>query len=175
MMLTQYARRYWCVHGASFLPTERSAPIPPRKLLDKVDQDIIATLRRNARQSNTEIARKLGISEASVRRRIARLVSEDVVLLTAMPNPQKMGYNAVAFIGMDVPLNQLDVVAEELASRPEIQFVSTTTGRYDIFIWAMFKSASDLHDFLRNDLARIPGIAQTETFINLEIKKRFLG
>jgi Lrp/AsnC family transcriptional regulator for asnA, asnC and gidA len=154
---------------------ERSPPIPAHKLLDKVDFDIIATLRRNARQSNTEIARQLGISEASVRRRIGRLVAEDVVQLTAIPNPQKMGYNAVAFIAMDVPLNQLDAVTEQLAARPEVQFVSTTTGRYDIFIWAMFKSAGDLHNFLRNDLAKIEGIAQTETFINLEIKKRFLG
>jgi Lrp/AsnC family transcriptional regulator for asnA, asnC and gidA len=144
-------------------------------LLDKVDQDIIATLRQNARQSNTEIARKLGISEASVRRRIGRLVSEGVVHLTAIPNPQKMGYNAVAFIGMDVPLGQMDAVATELATRPEVQFVSTTTGRYDIFIWALFKSAGDLHNFLRNDLANIKGITQTETFINLDIKKRFLG
>jgi len=97
------------------------------------------------------------------------------VQLTAIPNPQKMGYNAVAFIAMDVPLNQLDAVTEQLAARPEVQFVSTTTGRYDIFIWAMFKTAGDLHNFLRNDLANIQGIAQTETFINLEIKKRFLA
>lgn len=95
--------------------------------------------------------------------------------LTAILNPQKMGYNAVAFIAMDVPLNRLDAVTEQLSARPEVQFVSTTTGRYDIFIWAMFKSAGDLHNFLRNDLAKIEGIAQTETFINLEIKKCLLG
>ena len=110
-----------------------------------------------------------------MRRRIARLVSEDIIQLTAIPNPQRMGYNAVAFIGMDVPLAQMDTVVAALAARPEVQFVSTTTGRYDVFIWAMFKSATDLHNFLRNELARIPGIAQTETFINLDIRKRYLA
>lgn len=86
-----------------------------------------------------------------------------------------MGYNTVALIGLNVALSQMESAAKRLAARPEVQFLATTTGRYDMFAWATFRSVGELHDFLRRDLERIPGITQSETFINLEIRRRFLG
>ena len=47
--------------------------------LDTIDRKIIRILQRDGRTPNVEIARQAGISEATVRKRLERLVSEGVI------------------------------------------------------------------------------------------------
>ena len=53
----------------------------------------------------------------------------------------------------------------------EAQVVIVTTGHYDVFIWAGFQSAQDLHGFVNDKLAAVDGVLRSESFINLSIKK----
>jgi DNA-binding Lrp family transcriptional regulator len=53
----------------------------------------------------------------------------------------------------------------------EVNYVATTTGAYDIFLWVGVKSAEELGQFLRQKLGPIEGIQHSETFVNLFIKK----
>jgi len=45
-----------------------------------------ATSKMDGRTSNSELARELRVSEGTVRRRLWRLVQEDVIRITAVPN-----------------------------------------------------------------------------------------
>ena len=63
------------------------------------------------------------------------------------------------------------VLQIKLAKLNEIEWVSITTGSFDMFVWVTVQSAEQLGFFLRNEVATIPGVRKTETFMNLFKKK----
>ena len=82
--------------------------------MDELDQRIISLLQVDGRVSNAEIARKLGVVERTIRRRVSRLVQDDVIKVTAVPNIEKMGYSTTAMVGIETRPSRADEVAEAL-------------------------------------------------------------
>ena len=143
--------------------------------MDELDQRIIGLLQVDGRLSNASIARRLGVSEGTIRRRVSRLIQEDVISIAAVPNIEKLGYTTSAFIGLQVRPGKADDVADALAGLAEVHYVSVTTGSYDVFLWVGLESAERLGELLHTSIAAIDGVQRTETFINLGIKKRTYG
>ena len=143
--------------------------------MDELDHKIIALLQMDGRASNAKIAREVGVSEGTVRRRLRRLTKDDVVHIVAVPNLEKLGYATTALVGLQTGPGMSDTVAESLASLPESHYVAVTTGSYDVFVWAGLESAESLGYFLRSKVGVIEGVQRTETFVNLSLKKRTAG
>ncbi|KAA1279098.1 MAG: Lrp/AsnC family transcriptional regulator [SAR202 cluster bacterium] len=143
--------------------------------MDELDHKIIALLQMDGRASNAKIAREVGVSEGTVRRRLRRLTKDDVVHIVAVPNLEKLGYATTALVGLQTGPGMSDTVAESLASLPESHYVAVTTGSYDVFVWAGLESAESLGNFLRTKVGVIEGVQRTETFVNLSLKKRTAG
>jgi Lrp/AsnC family transcriptional regulator for asnA, asnC and gidA len=143
--------------------------------MDELDHRIIALLQMDGRASNAKIAREVGVSEGTVRRRLRRLTKDDVVHIVAVPNLEKLGYATTALVGLQTGPGMSDTVAESLASLPESHYVAVTTGSYDVFVWAGLESAESLGNFLRTKVGVIEGVQRTETFVNLSLKKRTAG
>ena len=143
--------------------------------MDELDQRIIGLLQIDGRIPNAEIARKLGVSEGTIRRRVGRLLQEDVIRVTVVPNIEKMGYGATALVGIQTRPGRADYVAESLARLEEVHYAAVTTGAFDVFLWIGLESAQRLGDFLHTKVAAVEGVQRTETFINLGIKKRTYG
>ena len=143
--------------------------------MDGVDLKVICLLQMDGRASNANIARELGVSEGTVRRRIRRLIHEDVIKITALPSLEKLGYATTALIGQKTQPGKADDVAETLPAFDEVHYVDVTTGAYDVFLWVALGSAESLGTFLYNKIAAIEGMQRTETFVNLAIKKRTYG
>ena len=143
--------------------------------MDELDRKIIALLQLDGRASNAKIAREVGVSEGTVRRRLRRLVQDDVVNVIAVPNLEKLGYGTTALIGLQTGPGRSDAVAEEIANMEESHYVAVTTGTYDVFVWAGLESAESLGDFLRTKVGKLEGVQRTETFVNLSMKKRTSG
>ena len=55
--------------------------------VDELDRRIIACLQVSGRQTNTQIAGELGVGESTVRKRIDRLLANEVIKITAVANP----------------------------------------------------------------------------------------
>jgi Lrp/AsnC family transcriptional regulator for asnA, asnC and gidA len=140
--------------------------------MDELDARIIAMLQEDGRASNAGIARSVGVSEGTVRRRLKRLIDEEYIHVVAMLNPGKMGYASEALIGVQVDPDKIDQVADELADLEEVSWVAVTTGSYDIFAWATLQSAETLGVFLRTKIGTVQGVRRTETFVNLSVRKR---
>ena len=143
--------------------------------MDELDRKIIALLQLDGRASNAKIAREVGVSEGTVRRRLRRLVQDDVVNVIAVPNLEKLGYGTTALIGLQTGPGRSDAVAEAIAKMEETHYVAVTTGTYDVFVWAGLESAESLGDFLRTKVGKLEGVQRTETFVNLSMKKRTSG
>src|SRR5512132_555781 len=100
--------------------------------VDEVDREIIRLLQRDGRTSNTDIARALDVTETTIRKRIARLIDEELVNVVAVPTPRAVGMTLSAIIGISVQLPSLQAVSERLVAYPEVRYVGVATGRYDI-------------------------------------------
>ena len=143
--------------------------------MDELDRKIIEILQLDGRASNARIAREVGVSEGTVRRRLRRLIQDNVVKIIAVPNLDKMGYSTAALIGLQTAPGQLDAVADHLAEMKQVHYVAITTGAFDVFAWVGMTSTEDLGVFLRSQVGTITGVTRTETFVNLSIKKRTYG
>ena len=144
-------------------------------IMDELDHRLIAELAQEARRSSAELARKLNVSETTIRRRIQHLEESGVIAFSAILNPAKLGYTIIAIIALEVDLGRIDEISESLASCPNVRYVSLCTGNHDIFIGTWFKSSSELTQFVKDYLARVPGIRKSETFIILDVKKDEVG
>lgn len=143
--------------------------------MDALDLRLIALVQMDGRASNAKIARELGVSEGTIRRRVARLIQEGVIRFTAVPNIEKMGYRTTALVGVQTRPGKADDVAEALARLEEVHYAAVTTGAFDVFLWVGLESAQRLGDFLHIKVGPVEGVQRTETFVNLAIRKRTYG
>ena len=143
--------------------------------LDELDKSVIGILQIDGRESNAKIARQLGVSEGTIRRRLKRLIDDRTIQVTALPEPSKLGLNTEAIIGLQVDPGKLEEVASELGGVPQTLSVSVTTGAFDIFAWVAVKTQEELHSFLLGVVGKIAGVRRSETFVSLGVNKRWFA
>ena len=143
--------------------------------MDELDRKIIQILQENGRASNARIARDVGVSEGTVRRRLQALLQEGIIKVVALPDPEVLGYNTEALVGIQVDPDKIDEVARQLAGLRESSWVSVTTGSFDIFSWVTLPSSEDLGNFLKSEVGTISGVRRTETLVSLMVRKRNYG
>ena len=144
---------------------------PPDDILDEIDRRVIKILQVDGRRPNTEIARELKVSETTIRKRVAQLVSRGLINIVAVPTPRAAGMNLSAIIGISVTLPKLKEISEELKSLREVRYVGLSTGRYDIIVEAFFFDQQHFLDFISSRLSRMDGITSLETSMILDIVK----
>lgn len=140
--------------------------------MDSIDRQIIAALNEDGRAANAKIAKKVKVSEGTVRRRLKKLTSDKTINIVTVQDPQKMGYQSEVLIGMQVEPDMLEEVASRMAEFKYTTLVSITTGTYDVFAWATLPNAESLGEFIRDHVGKTPGVQRTETFVSLGVRKR---
>lgn len=139
--------------------------------LDDCDLQIVRLLQENGRRSNSAIARGIGVSEPTVRKRIDRLIQDRIIKVAAVFDPRRTGYSTNALIGIRTHVGRVQEVGERLAQFNDVVYVGYITGRYDLLIEVMLKDDDQVFDFLTRRLRDYPGIATTETFHVLRTAK----
>lgn len=140
--------------------------------MDSLDFRIIELLQEDGRRSNTDIARRLNVSEATVRKRIDNLITNGTIQIVAWADPMKIGFPVWADIQIQAELGRVDEIAKKLASFPEIYFAGLLTGAFDVAASAFFRSHEHLYEFLTRRLGSVPGIHRTVTSTFLKVVKR---
>ena len=136
-----------------------------------IDEQLIKLMGSNARQSSNKLAKQLAVSPATVRRRLNKLIDNNILRIVGIINPVKAGFPIQAILALDVAQENVNSVLEALASQPQIAWISSTTGRYDVIVWAQFRSTEHLSSFLGNELASMEGVRNCETFVALRVAK----
>ncbi len=139
--------------------------------IDKLDRELILDLQKNGRRSYMDLAKMLTVSEGTVRARFKKLVDKGIIKITAMPELDKLGYNFMGIVGLQVRLADLREVADQLTKNPNVCYLANVTGRYEFIAIVVTKSAEEFADFMENVLSAIPSILRTETFVSLHIYK----
>jgi len=139
--------------------------------LDETDRAIISRLQYDGRVPFTDIAAEIGISEGTVRRRVKQLIEGGVLQVVGIVEPQFLGWNAAAMIGVAVQAGQVDAVAHEIAQFPEVSYLFMASGGFDLFIEVYCKDMDHFVSFLNQKLQQVPGVHRTETFMILKMYK----
>jgi Lrp/AsnC family transcriptional regulator for asnA, asnC and gidA len=134
-----------------------------RFVIDSVDRQIVRELQHDGRTPNVEIARTLGLSEATVRRRLGRLLEAGAIHIQAVPDAAKTGYTTIAFMTLSVDLARAGQIAAEIAQMPEVRTIHLTTGGSELLVQAWFRSNDELLRFMTERIGSIPGITRAAT------------
>jgi Lrp/AsnC family transcriptional regulator, regulator for asnA, asnC and gidA len=136
-------------------------------MLDKFDVDIMLELIKNGRESYMDIARSMNITEAAVRKRVNQMIKQELISLSATPDLQKLGFDFIALVGLQVHLADIKTVGAKLAEQPNICYVANVTGRFEFLIMVVAKNSRDYAAFMENVISKIPAVTKTETSIIL--------
>ncbi|MEM3703574.1 MAG: Lrp/AsnC family transcriptional regulator [Candidatus Bathyarchaeia archaeon] len=138
-------------------------------MVDKTDLAILKFLQEDASMPFTEIARRLRISESTVRKRVEKLKSEGVVKrFTVTIEPSKIGLNTVAIVGVDVDPSKLLEVSQKLCEIPEARYVATSTGDHMIMTEIWTKDGRELTKIISEKIGTIDGVKKICPAIVLE-------
>lgn len=121
--------------------------------------------------SYSEIANQLGVTERTVRLRVAGLRSQNILQIVGVVNPSRIGLNLLAVIHLAVALPSLDAAISQVCELSEVRFVAMTTGEYHLMIEVCLKSHAELRDFMKDKLNRIEGIQKTHVVLELGVFK----
>ena len=138
-------------------------------MVDDLDNQIIEILGLDGRMSNASIARNLGVSEGTVRRRLNILKDQGIINIKVVLNPNYLASETEAIIGIQVDLPVIREVVLKLNEIEEIRWVNITSGSFDIFVNVSTKSLSDLLVLLQNKIGKIDGVKKIETFTTLDV------
>ena len=144
---------------------------PPAGGLDDVSKAIIEHLQIDGRRSYATIAKSVGLSEAAVRQRVQRMLDSDVMQIVAVTDPLQMGFTRQAMVGIRAE-GQLNLVADRLTAMPEVNYVVTTAGSFDLIIEVVCEDDDELLDLLSRRIRTLPGVVSTETFVYLKLNKQ---
>ncbi len=136
--------------------------------LDNIDRKIILELQKDARRQFKVIAKKLNVSEGTIKNRVTRLINRGILKLEATVNPFALPNQISAVVGVNLEERNHEEKIKEIEKIPGITSVWNAAGRFDLFFEIMVDSLNSLNDILfRKDLKEIGGISYTETFIIL--------
>ena len=150
--------------------TERRGAVSVPRSLDGIDQAIIEALQKNGREPFRRIAADVGVSEATIRARYARLCADEILQVTGVTNPLGLGFESQAMVGIRTT-GPPEPVADEISRWDEAGYVVVTAGQFDILVELVCTDRRHLLD-LTNRIRTLQGVVSTESFLYLELWKQ---
>ena len=137
---------------------------------DDLDLQIIDALSEDGRRPFTTVAKDLGVAEATVRARVSRLQRLEAIRFVTDVKPHELGllfaYLGVRITGRDVPR-----AVDAICQIPEAVYVIECTGNYDVLVEVVAKDGDDLLRLMQQEIRRVPGVAEVDSFVGLRIAK----
>lgn len=143
------------------------------RTIDEKDVEILNIIQANARETQVEVARAVGLAPSAVLERVRKLEARGVILgYAALLDPRVLDQGLLAFVAVrseEAPGD--DSVSRALAECPEVLEVHHVAGDDCHLIKVRARDAEHLGQLLRTRLGRIPGVRSTRTTIVLETVK----
>ena len=139
--------------------------------LDDISKSIIEVLQVDGRASYATIAKEVGLSEAAIRQRVQRLLDAGIMQIVAVTDPIQVGFRRQAMIGIRVS-GDMSAVGDALTGMPEVDYVVTTAGSFDLLAEVVCEDDEQLLDLLSTRIRVLPGVRSTETFVYLKLNKQ---
>lgn len=137
--------------------------------IDAIDRKILKFLAKNARMPFLEIARECGISGAAIHQRFRKLDEAGIIRGSGINiDPATLGFSVCAIIGIRVSDPQMNTqTVENLKRIREIVECHYITGKFNLLVKLYCTDNEHLMHTIFEGILKVPGIAETETFISL--------
>ena len=142
------------------------------RAIDGVDCAIIQLLQKDGRITNIEIARKLKVSEATVRARMKRLIDDEIIQIVAVSDPIKLGFRVTGSIKIRVDIKKMNRVIRELKKIEALWFIVQVTSGTGIYTEFVVRSMEELNELIMEKINPIEGVLDTETNLIMKFIKR---
>ena len=133
----------------------------------KIDELNIAIIRhlRDGRKSFKVIAEDLGVSENTIRSRVAKPEDEGVLEITGLVDPEAVPRHRVVMVGVKLTTMDLVKKGEAFSQLRGVVSVSVVTGRFDLILVVLLKEGFGLLEFYTEEVSRLEGVQSVETFV----------
>jgi Lrp/AsnC family leucine-responsive transcriptional regulator len=137
--------------------------------MDDVDAGIVDLLQTDARLTQAQIARKVGLSQPSVADRIRKLEEQQVITgYTAKVDPRKLGKDITAFIGVSIEHPKyFETFARKVMGLEEVLECHRVAGQDSYLLKVRTENTGTLDRLLTEELRTLPGVTRTHTTIVL--------
>jgi Lrp/AsnC family transcriptional regulator for asnA, asnC and gidA len=142
------------------------------KETDRVDHQLIRLLQKDGRLSHIELAKKIGISETTVRTRLKRLIEEEIIQVVAVANPLKLGFEVTGDLYIHAEMKKITQVISELKKFRELWYIVMTTGETNINAEFVVENFEALNELIFNRISKIDGVIRTEISVIMKYEKR---
>ena len=126
--------------------------------LSEADRELIRILQRDGRTPFVELTRAVGLPEKNVRRRVAELRKSGIIHITAVSNPEMLGYRVAALICVNCVHRLPSEVASEFAELDVVDYVIVTTGRFDVMVEVFCLSLAHLRETAEEQIRGVAGV-----------------
>jgi len=142
------------------------------ELLDEVNLKILDILSRDASRPFVDIAKELEISDATVHIRVRRLRAAGILRkFTISTDNALLGYDHLAFIGINISRGTSEEVIVALSPLDEILELHELYGEFDLLLKVRARSLEQMRDIVVNKLGKIPQITEAQLMTVLKTPK----
>jgi len=139
--------------------------------MDTIDVQILGHLQEHGRITNSELARRVGLSAPSVLERVRKLEESGVITgYTALVDSEKVGRGTTCLVALSLSLHQKDrieVFSSAIEQIPEVLECCHITGEEDYMLRVSVRDMAHYEHLLLSKLTKIPGVSKIKTMVVL--------
>ena len=143
--------------------------------IDRIDRNILATLQKNNRVSNVELAELVGLSPPACLKRVKRLREEGIIIGdVSIINPELAGSTMTLIVSVEMERDRADiyqVFRRSILKAPEVTQCYQISGSYDFMLVVTVKDILAYEQFVERVLHTDLNIRKFHTSVSLRTVK----
>ena len=141
-------------------------------LLDYINCRILDVLSKNSSLPFVELAKQIGISDATIHTRVKKLLTLGVIKkLTIFVDNDLLGYDHLAFINLKIERGRTEETTKNLMEIDEILEIHEIYDKFDLLIKIRSKNLDNLRDIIVNKILSINYVKEIELMTVLRTRK----
>ena len=143
---------------------------------DALDSEIIRLLSESGRMPIGDMAKRLGITAPTIRKRIKDLEENGILKVSGLIDPEQHEEMTTALVAMSVQSGgKMDQVLEKIAHLPNVSWAAVVTGRYDIIAEVVcIGGTTELYRFTTETVLKMANVVKSETFVIMKSRKNWI-
>jgi DNA-binding Lrp family transcriptional regulator len=133
---------------------------------------IARLLAADGRASYAQLAAACGVSESTAARRVESLVRRGCLRFRTLFETRLIGLGVEFMQWLSVEPGELENVGAQLAKHPSTQYVSATTGRFNLCLHGLLPGYGDLYQYLTDVVGALPGVRAADMTLQARTLKR---
>lgn len=142
------------------------------KSIDRIDRNILVELQKNARISNIELSKRVGLSPTPCLERVKRLEKEKYIKgYQAILNPQKLEAALLVLVEITLTKTSPDVFDDFSKAVHELDVIQEchlVSGNFDFLLKTRVADMVAYRELLGDTLLRLPSVSESRSYVVME-------